>query len=95
MGLRRMGDESTGMVDEAELREQMTAAFEGAEYPVSGPMDLLPALPQGPGTRFESGEFSMTVMEMYSELSGGNFPYEDVDAFVDDIIAELKDQDLI
>ena len=81
------------MVDEAQLRGQMTEAFEDAEYPVSTPMDLVPALPDGPGTTFESGGFSMTVMELNAELSGGDFPYESVDAFVDDIVAELKAED--
>jgi len=47
------------MDTEADLREQMIAAFEDADYPISSPMDLVPALPDGPGTRFESGEFSM------------------------------------
>ena len=78
------------MADETELREQLHEAFDGADYPVSSPMDLVPALPNGPGTKFESGDFSMTVMELNAELSGGDFPYESVDAFVDDIIAELK-----
>ncbi len=32
----------------------------------------------------------MTAMELYTELSGGSFPYEDVDALVDDLMAELE-----
>ncbi|WP_254768653.1 MTH865 family protein [Salinilacihabitans rarus] len=83
------------MADEAELREQMTEAFEGADYPISSPMDLVPALPNGPGTTFESGDFSMTAMELNTKLSGGDFPYDDVDSFVDDVIEQLKDQDHI
>jgi hypothetical protein len=80
------------MADEAELREQMIDAFEGAEYPVSNPMDLVPALPDGPGTTFESEEFSMTAMELNTTLSGGDFPYDTVDALVDDIMTELRSQ---
>lgn len=83
------------MADEDELREQLTEAFEGADYPVSSPMDLVPALPQGPATKFESGDFSMTAMELNTKLGGGDFPYESVDAFVDDVMAQLEDQDLI
>ncbi|MCU4744771.1 MTH865 family protein [Halobacteria archaeon AArc-m2/3/4] len=83
------------MADEAELREQFTEAFEGADYPISSPMDLVPALPNGPGTTFESGDFSMTAMELNTKLSGGDFPYDNVDAFVDDIIEDLKDQDYL
>ncbi|WP_312907726.1 MTH865 family protein [Natronosalvus caseinilyticus] len=83
------------MADEAELREQFTEAFEGADYPISSPMDLVPALPNGPGTKFESGDFSMTAMELNTKLSGGDFPYENVDSFVDDVMQQLKEKDEI
>lgn len=83
------------MVDKADLREQFVDAFEGADYPINSPMDLVPALPDGPGTKFESGDFSMTAMELNTKLSGGNFPYDDVDSFVDDVMAQLEEQDLI
>jgi len=43
------------MVNKADLRQQFVDAFEGADFPVEGPMDLVPALPDGPGTTFESG----------------------------------------
>jgi hypothetical protein len=82
------------MADKAELREQFVEAFEGADYPISSPMDLVPALPDGPGTRFESGDFSMTAMELNTKLSG-NFPYEDVDSFVEDVMASLEERDRI
>lgn len=80
------------MADADEIRDQMIEAFEGAEYPVSSPMDLVPALPDGPGTKFESGEFSMTAMELNTKTSGGDFPYDDVEPLVDDIIDDLKEQ---
>jgi hypothetical protein len=83
------------MVDRQDLREQFTDAFEGADYPISSPMDLVPALPNGPGTKFESGDFSMTAMELNTKLGGGNFPYDNVDEFVDDVIDQLDDQDLL
>ena len=80
------------MVDRDELREQMMDAFEGADYPINSPMDLVPALPQGPGTTFESGDFSMTAMELNTKLGGGDFPYDSAEAFVDDVMQRLKDQ---
>lgn len=81
------------MVDRDDLRGQFVEAFEGAEYPVNSPMDLLPALPQGPGTKFESGEFSMTAMELSTNASGNQeFPYETVDELVDDVMAGLEDE---
>ncbi|PSP31387.1 hypothetical protein BRC64_10360 [Halobacteriales archaeon QH_10_67_22] len=83
------------MVDKAELREQFVEAFEGADYPISSPMDLVPALPDGPGTKFESGEFSMTAMELQTKLGGGDFPYESVDEFVDDVMSQLEGKDLV
>ncbi|MEF8976814.1 MAG: MTH865 family protein, partial [Halapricum sp.] len=73
------------MVDTEDLREQFIDAFEGADYPISSPMDLVPALPNGPSTKFESGEFSMTAMELNTKLGSGNFPYDDVETFVDDV----------
>ena len=80
------------MADEQDLREQMEEAFGGADYPISSPMDLVPALPNGTGTRFESGDFSMTAMELQTKLPGGDFPYDDVETFVDDVIENLKDE---
>ena len=83
------------MVDKDDLRQQMIDAFEGADYPISSPMDLVPALPQGPGTKFESGDFSMTAMELNTKLGGGEFPYESPEAFVDDVMNQLEEQDLL
>ena len=81
------------MVDKEDLRQQFVEAFEGADFPVNSPMDLVPALPNGPGTTFESGDFSMTAMELNTK-GGGNqeFPYENVDDLVDDIMEGLEDE---
>jgi hypothetical protein len=83
------------MVDKDDLRQQMIAAFEGADYPIDSPMDLVPALPDGPGTKFESEDFSMTAMELNTKLGGGEFPYESVEGFVDDVMGQLEAQDLV
>jgi hypothetical protein len=80
------------MADREELRQQMIDAFEGADYPINSPMDLVPALPNGPSTRFESGDFSMTAMELNTKLGGGDFPYDSPEAFVDDVMEQLDDQ---
>jgi hypothetical protein len=81
---------------EDELREQFTRAFEGADYPVTNQMDLVPALPDGIGTRFEAGDFSMTAMELGTKLSDiQQFPYDDVESLVDDLLTGLNEQDLI
>jgi len=82
------------MVDKDDLRQQFIDAFEGADYPISSPMDLVPALPNGPSTKFESGDFSMTAMELNTKLSG-DFPYDSAEAFVDDVMASLEERDLV
>lgn len=76
----------------AKLREQMLDAFGGADYPISSPMDLVPALPNGPGTRFEVGDFSMTAMELNTKLPGGDFPYDDAESFVDHVMEQLDEE---
>jgi len=81
---------------EAELREQFTEAFGDAEFPVTTQMDLVPALPNGPGTTFSAGDRTLSAMELASKLGGHqNFPYEDIEALVDDAIAGLKAEDVI
>lgn len=81
---------------ETELREQLIAALEGADYPVDDQMDLVPALPDGPGTKFQAGDTSFTAMEMASRIGKHqDFPYNDVETLVDDIIEGLKVEDMI
>lgn len=81
------------MVDRDDLRQQFIEAFEGADYPVTSPMDLVPALPQGPGTKFESEDFSMTAMELNTKASGNQeFPYETVEDLVDDVMDGLEEE---
>ncbi|WP_435127534.1 MTH865 family protein [Halobaculum sp. D14] len=81
---------------EAELRSQLMDAFGGADFPVSNQMDLVPALPNGPGTKFEAGDTSFTAMEMAAKLgSHQEFPYEDAESLVDDVIEGLKAEGMI
>jgi hypothetical protein len=79
------------MVDRDELRDQFTEAFEGADYPVDSPMDLVPALPDGPTTSFESGEFSISAIELNTELDP-DFPYEDVESLVGELMDQLEEE---
>lgn len=81
------------MADREEVRQQFEDAFEGADYPVSSPMDLVPALPNGPGTQFEVGDETITAMELNQEASGqGDYPYDSVDELVDDLMEGLEDE---
>ena len=83
------------MADRDELREQLLEAFESADYPVASPMDLVPALPNGPGTTFESGDVSFTAMELNQKGGGGDFPYDDVESLTDDVLDGLEAEDYI
>jgi len=61
----------------AELREQFLEAFGGADFPVENQMDLVPALPDGPATKFEAGDVSLTAMELAAKLGNEQeFPYD-------------------
>lgn len=87
-----MADEAT----EAEIREQLLDAFEGAEYPVKNQMDLVPALPNGPGTRFEAGDVSFTAMELAAKLgSHQEFPYDSAETLVDDVMEGLRAEGML
>ena len=87
-----MADEET----EAEIRAQLLEALEGADFPAENQMDLVPALPNGPGTRFESGDVSFTAMEMAAKLgSHQEFPYSDAETLVDDIMVGLREEDIL
>lgn len=78
---------------EAELRKELLEAFSGADYPVNNQMDLVPALPNGPSTTFEAGGKSFTAMELATKLSSrAEFPYENAESLVDDVIEGLKDE---
>ena len=81
---------------EEELRRQLIAAFDGAEYPVSSQMELVPVLPDGPTTRFEAGDVSVTAMELATRLGDyQSFPYEDAESLADDVIAGMRAEGLL
>lgn len=80
----------------AELREQFMDAFGGADFPVQNQMDLVPALPNGPATKFEAGDVSFTAMELAAKLgSDQDFPYDTAEELVDDILDALESKDLL
>lgn len=80
----------------AELREQFMDAFGGADFPVQNQMDLVPALPNGPATKFEAGDVSFTAMELAAKLgSDQDFPYDSAEELVDDVLEALEAKDLI
>jgi len=60
---------------------------------VNSPMDLVPALPQGPETEFTYGEESFTAMEIQQEGGGqADFPYDSVQELVDALIEGMEQE---
>jgi hypothetical protein len=81
---------------EAELRRQFTDAFTDAEFPITSQMDLVPTLPDGPRTTFTAGDRTLSAIELASKLGGyQDFPYDDVESLVDDVIEGLKAEGVI
>lgn len=87
-----VSEEDLRKLDVAELRPQLVEAFESADYPVEDPRGLMPALPHGPGTTFESNGVTLTVLQVQDlgneDLdvdAAPEFPYEDADSLVEDI----------
>lgn len=81
---------------EEELRAQLVTAFEDADYPVDNQMELVPVLPNGPSTRFEAGDVSVTAMELATKLgSYQNFPYENAESLADDVIEGMHAEGML
>ena len=76
---------------EAALREQLTATFGQADYPLGDPFELLPLLPDGPETEFRAGPVVVPAVDFglaYKEYQ--SYPYDSAESLVDDLIAALK-----
>jgi len=58
-------------------------------------MELVPVLPDGPGTTFEADGVSVGVMELGSEYAEyQDYPYESADALVDDLMHGFREERL-
>ena len=76
--------------DPQEIRDQLVEAFEGAAYPVTNPMEFMPALPDGPATTVESGAFSISIGELEAATDDTDrFPYYGPEAVADDFLEVL------
>lgn len=76
---------------ELAFREQFEQTFSRADYPLRDPFELIPILPDGPGTEFEAGGITIPAIELgmtYGKYQ--SYPYESVQSLVDDLIIGLK-----
>lgn len=93
---RLAAEPSTMSSDDAEmLRQELEAVFTDADFPVKDPMELVPALPDGPATTFEAGDVAVDVMELgatYGEYQ--DYPYETATDLVDDLMAGFRNEGL-
>ena len=77
------------------LRKELEEVFNDADFPVDGPMELVPALPDGPGTTFEAGDVSIKVMDLgttYADYQ--DYPYETAGELVDDLMHGFREEGL-
>ena len=80
---------------EAAFREQLIAVFERADYPVTDPMELIPALPDGASTTFEAEDVELGAMDIgmgYAEYQ--EYPYDNAEGLVDDLMRGLREDDV-
>ncbi len=79
---------------EAEMLEaELNAVFGDAEFPVEDPMELVPALPDGPATTFEAGDVTIEVMDLgttYADYQ--HYPYETAADLVDDLMTGFHEE---
>lgn len=84
------------MVDlEDEFRRQFREVFGKADFPLSSPFKLIPLL-EGPFHYFEAGGVEIPAIDLgmvYGDYQ--DWPYEDVDSLVDDLISGLKEEGTI
>lgn len=90
------------MSERETLRETFEDEFENVDFPVDSPMDLAPYLSRGPATTFEGEEVSISAMELANEISdhedeapNEGFPYEGIDAMIEDILYGLEESEII
>ena len=84
------------MALEDEMRDAVLDEIEDASYPVTSPMQLIPALSNGPSTVFEAGDVSVKAMELASALSSHqDFPYDTPEDLADDVIEGMKEEDIL
>lgn len=77
------------------FRQELEETFSSADYPVDGPMELVPALPDGPSTTFEADDVTVEVMDLgmeYAEYQ--EYPYETAADLVDDLMHGFREEGL-
>ncbi len=79
----------------AKLRQELEDVFSDAEYPVDDPMELIPALPDGPGTTFEADDVTVSVMDLGAKYGDyQEYPYETADELVEDLMHGFREEGL-
>lgn len=77
------------------FRQELEEVFSGADYPVDGPMELVPALPDGPSTTFEADDVTVEVMDLGMEYADyQDYPYETATDLIDDLMTGFHEEGL-
>jgi len=80
---------------ETAIRRQLLTVFEAAEYPVAEPFELIPILPDGAATTFETHDIELSAVDIgmgYAEYQ--EYPYQNAENLVDDLMTGLKEDNV-
>ncbi|SEL66432.1 MTH865 family protein [Haloferax larsenii] len=77
--------------DSGGVRTQLEQAFSEVNLPITGPHDLSAAFRSGDNTSFEIADSELTPSELQLAVSPDGYPYETVEAFVDELVEALDD----
>lgn len=81
------------MADRQQVRQQFEETFQGADFPVNSQDELDSQLPEGEDTTFEIGDETIRATEINQKTgSQGNYPYENSQQLVDDLMEGLENE---
>ena len=84
------------MGHEETFREQFIEVFGKADFPLDSPFKLIPLLPDGIRTTFESGDITIPAIDLGMKFGEyQEYPYEKVEDLVDDLIHGLREEGVI
>ncbi|MFQ6054994.1 MAG: MTH865 family protein [Methanosarcinales archaeon] len=69
-----------------EIRKQIIAGLEGANFPIKTPGELLAAFPNGADTTCKAGDVEVTAGEAGKLLTENDFPFTSAEQVADTIV---------
>ena len=70
------------------IKEQITGALAGADFPIATPEKLLSAFPNGADTTCEAGDVKLTAGEAGKLLTAVDFPFKSAEDVAETIVTK-------